>query len=198
MDETGDGEMAGEEIEGEVSVDVKLERGCVDRESKESEEKVGVEIAGEIVEEIEGGEAADYRLKRGRVDREREGTVGVEMAGETEERKSEEFQVEIGTVEKLKWGGSCLVLAEEWPSWTFALDALGCKEIKTHVKWRQPRAREEFAATVLGSTKIDAVELTKLSKSEEKFHVFIQGSEAFIEKQLELVTLMGCLSCCPI
>ena len=42
------------------------------------------------------------------------------------------FQEEKGImVKRPVWEASCVVIAEHWPSWTFALHSIGVRELKT-------------------------------------------------------------------
>ena len=90
------------------------------------------------------------------------------------------YQEGRGWVHKWCEDEGCVVFAEGWPSWAFALDALGCKDIQTLARFKTPQEREEFRATSLGTSRVSMTQLKKRWKEREVCpHVFIQGSEEF-------------------
>ena len=75
-----------------------------------------------------------------------------------------------------------LVVSEGWPSWSFALRNLGCGDIATLARFRQPRLREEFKSTTLGSTYVSSFnELVTFCESKIPPLVFMQGSSSFCD-----------------
>ena len=78
-----------------------------------------------------------------------------------------------GVLELIDWHGPVLVVSEGWPSWSFALRNLGCSDIATLARFRQPRLREEFKSTTLGSTYVnsynDLVFLPRLVKNIDNY-----------------------------
>ena len=85
-----------------------------------------------------------------------------------------------GVLELIDWHGPVLVVSEGWPSWSFALRNLGCSDIATLARFRQPRLREEFKSTTLGSTYVNSYnDLVSFCVSKIPPLVFLQGSSAF-------------------
>ena len=90
---------------------------------------------------------------------------------------------------------SCVVLAEGWPSWTFALDALGCREIMTLASFSSALEREEFKATRVGPTRVVLKDLRlRWSELGLKPHVLVQGSAAFSDSMRKLIDELGAAS----
>ena len=83
----------------------------------------------------------------------------------------------------------CIVMAEHWPSWSFALTTVGVKNLKTIVGSNSALTRQELKATCVGDSLTSWV---KLRQEWENFgakgpRVFIQGSSQFVEDMLKMI-----------
>ena len=80
--------------------------------------------------------------------------------------------------------GPIVVCAEYWPSWSFALDVLGCTDISTYTRFSSPLAKKEFQATGLGKTlkvNIQSLILELRDKAVPPL-IFLQGSDKFAKE----------------
>ena len=106
-------------------------------------------------------------------------------------------QEELGFVRTNRiWNVDCLVLAERWPSWSFALQALRVASLSTVVVSATTKALRELEGTSIGSTLMDVKGWSEGIKDRvtSSSLVFVQGSEAFaaqMEGLLEGLTLGG-------
>ena len=91
----------------------------------------------------------------------------------------------------IEWRGCGVVLAESWPSWSFALNALNSKELVTYCTFSSGKGRKEFQATTLGTTLVKSLDKVRqfCGKSVLSPLVFIQGSAAFCQ-EMELYARM--------
>ena len=98
-----------------------------------------------------------------------------DMSGE----KPKHQQVVTGSLDLIRWTGPVIVCAEYWPSWSFALDALGCTDIKTYARFASPTAKKEFQATSLGRTLEGNIQplILEVGKKCVPPLIFLQGSE---------------------
>ncbi|GFH49897.1 hypothetical protein CTEN210_06373 [Chaetoceros tenuissimus] len=76
--------------------------------------------------------------------------------------------------------GRGLVLAQGWPSWSYALQGLGFSSIFTYVEGLSLSAMAEVQATCIGKTIVKNDQLSSLLEDEEMC-VFVQGSREFLE-----------------
>ena len=105
------------------------------------------------------------------------------------------FQEEVGTIQRWVVPEGCVVLSEGWPSWTFALRALGCHDVVTWAVFDSHREKEEFRATGVGKTLVTELELRDLwTRWSRKPHVLIQGSWSFVRKVEEWTRKRGASS----
>ena len=95
-----------------------------------------------------------------------------------------EQQEVLGTVEVEVWNHPVLVLAETWPSFAFAAQAVGCLDIKTWCKFGSAKSKVEFMSTRLGSTLAESSleELVKLYANQPTLTVLIQGDATFCNR----------------
>ena len=102
------------------------------------------------------------------------------------------YQEEKGTVPLWPEEARAVVLAEDWPSWSFALDGLGCKNILTYVQFRGPKAREEFKVTALGKTRVgwDLLRRDWRNRKDSPC-VFVQGGKVFRERMRAMTKELG-------
>ena len=92
------------------------------------------------------------------------------------------YQEEIGFFKKGELDYHALVLAQGWPSWSFALDGLGFQSICTLASFESVTSREEFMSTDLGDTLISNSGLNPwLEKHNENGVLFVQGEREFLE-----------------
>ncbi len=113
-----------------------------------------------------------------------------------EEHPENMLQEELGEVSHQTNLGPAFVFAQRWPSWSFAVEALGFKDISTCVDWSGAVAREEFRSTSLGPT---LVTLSAIKRRLENYKasklmpplVFIQGNLIYLESCLKLFTNAG-------
>ena len=99
------------------------------------------------------------------------------------------YQVEEGVLEFVSCTDQCIVFAEHWPSWSFALTTVGVKNLKTIVGSNSALTRQELKATCVGDSLTSWV---KLRQEWENFgakgpRVFIQGSSQFVEDMLKMI-----------
>ena len=94
------------------------------------------------------------------------------------------FQEENEQVKLSAWKASCVVIAEHWPSWSFALHSLGVQDLETVLSVASAGMVKEVMETALGSTLIgkskDVLEQAAVDGRWRKKLIFIQGSEFFI------------------
>ena len=100
----------------------------------------------------------------------------------------ESFQEERGFLKAdRRWKVRCCVIADDWPSWSFALYALGVKNIDTVMPTASPGVIAEVKATAVGQSVVDygiwkgAKE--ELMKSYDL--VLVQGSDYFVNEVQE-------------
>ena len=96
------------------------------------------------------------------------------------------FQEEKGRMARRPvWEASCVVIAEHWPSWTFALHSIGVRELKTVLPVASDRTVKEVLETYVGNTVYwgsgkELLEEVALDGSWKGKLIFIQGSEYFV------------------
>ena len=115
--------------------------------------------------------------------------------GEEEDRNKGrrlELVEENGVVPRLDCQFESWVVAEGWPSWSFVLKALGCKELHTVVKGLKLEELLELRAAGLENAKLNSWthirRLLEVKPSMER-RLWIQGSRAFINDTLKLAKL---------
>jgi hypothetical protein len=141
--------------------------------------------------EVKGKEdEGDEEYKRDKVEKE-----------ENEENKSFKLQTETGTFQHLQLEMHALVIAQGWPSWSYALEGLGFASTSTLASFENVSSREEFLVTDLGSTLIHQSKLNDwLSEHSEDGIIFIQGDRQFLEsvyyKTLDAVTKLRLVYVC--
>ena len=92
------------------------------------------------------------------------------------------FQEETGNFRKRELPDHAMVIAQGWPSWTFALEGLGFRSVSTIASFGSQASQEEFQATEMGSTLVDKAELSPwLEANDVKGIIFVQGEQAFLE-----------------
>ena len=86
------------------------------------------------------------------------------------------FQEETGNFRKRELPDHAMVIAQGWPSWTFALEGLGFRSVSTIASFGSQASQEEFQATEMGSTLVDKEELSPwLETNDVKGIIFVQG-----------------------
>ena len=87
----------------------------------------------------------------------------------------------VGTVETIPWSFPVLVLAESWPSWSFAAQALGCVDITTWCRFVSAKSKVEFESTRLGSTLMSCSlkEVARKLTGQPGLTILIQGGASF-------------------
>ena len=116
-------------------------------------------------------------------------TLDLEGRMRYEEDSDVDFQEENGLVPRLECNFESWVLAEGWPSWSFVLRALGCKDLFTIVKGLKLEELMEVRESGLDQRRIHSwTHISKLLaiKSATERHVWIQGSRKFIADALKL------------
>ena len=75
------------------------------------------------------------------------------------------------------------VIAEDWPSWSFALEAIGVKSIKTMMPYASNRIVQEVKETRLGGSLVDVKDglPTVETVMGDREVVLLQGSDVFVE-----------------
>ena len=98
-----------------------------------------------------------------------------------------DHQEVTGTVRALIWQYPVLIFAEQWPSMSFAAQALGCLDITTWCKFSSAKSKVEFISTRLGSTlsREPLVNLLKRFVKLQRVTVIIQGSTTFTNQYRE-------------
>ena len=99
---------------------------------------------------------------------------------------------ENGLVPKLDCRFESWVLAEGWPSWSYVLKSLGCKDLHTVVKGLSLGGLLEVRATGLEASKVHTwTHVNKLLniKTASQRHVWIQGSREFVAEAFKLAKL---------
>ena len=81
----------------------------------------------------------------------------------------------------IPWSHPVLVIAEEWPSFTYAAQAAGCLDITTWCDFKTAKSKVEFLSTRLGSTLADYLleAVAKQFTPVQYLIVLIQGSPSF-------------------
>ena len=87
----------------------------------------------------------------------------------------------VGVVHTRAWSFPVLVLAEVWPSFSYAAQALGCLDITTWCHFESAKAKVEFTSTSLGKTLSEGslAFLAMRFASQSSVTVLIQGSASF-------------------
>ena len=98
-----------------------------------------------------------------------------------EEKLSETSTVDSGVLQLVDWGSASIVIAEHWPSWAFALQALGCSELYTVVE-SMDRFVLDLGATSIGDSLNDLDQLDNVMSSVNRPNVFMQGSAEFTNR----------------
>ena len=123
--------------------------------------------------------------EEGSLGRERGDVIGLE---EDKAQMSEEN----GLVPRLECRFESWVLSEGWPSWSYVLKSLGCKDLHTVVKGLSLGELLEVRATGLNPSKVHSwTHVRKLLelKSASTRHMWIQGSREFIDHSIKLAKL---------
>ena len=99
---------------------------------------------------------------------------------------------ENGLIPKVECGFESWVLAEGWPSWSYVLKSLGCKDVRTVVKGLALSELLEVRATGLDTAMVHTwthVNRLLKIKSASTRHMWIQGSREFVSEALKLANL---------
>ncbi len=99
-----------------------------------------------------------------------------------------------GVVPHVVCQAECWVVAEGWPSWSYVLRSLGCKDIYTVVKGLSLGELLEVRATGLDPSRIHSwthIEKLLAMKSASPRHLWIQGSREFISQVLKIAKLFN-------
>ena len=99
---------------------------------------------------------------------------------------------ENGLIPRVDCSFESWVLAEGWPSWSYVLKSLGCKDLHTVVKGLSLGGLLEVRATGLETSKVHTwTHVSKLLKikTASQRHVWIQGSQEFVAEALKLAKL---------
>ena len=110
------------------------------------------------------------------------------------------YQVASGTFNVSPLPQHALVIAQGWPSWTFALEGLGFESISTIASFSNLSSREEFRSTSMGQTLISREAVSKWALSHDSDGVvFVQGNSDFLDlthQKLkgfqDLICIFGC------
>ena len=105
---------------------------------------------------------------------------------------SEILSEENGLIPKVDCRFESWVLAEGWPSWSYVLKSLGCKDVHTVVKGLSLGELLEVRATGLNTSKVHTwthVNRLLKIKSASTRHMWIQGSREFVSDALKLAQL---------
>ena len=91
------------------------------------------------------------------------------------------FQEVVGTLHVAPWSHPVLVIAEDWPSFSFAAQAAGCLDIFTWCLFKTAKSKVEFLSTRLGCTLVDLPLDEMVTRFARLPHltVLIQGSPEF-------------------
>ena len=90
------------------------------------------------------------------------------------------FQVATGIIKPASLSNNVLVISQGWPSWTFALDGLGFKSIKTIASFSSIMNRDEFRTTSLGTTLLNRKFLQDwIATNRQEGIIFIQSDSSF-------------------
>ena len=83
-----------------------------------------------------------------------------------------------------RWTVRCCVVVSDWPSWSFALNALGVVDVVTEMPTASNRVLEEVKAMAVGQLLVDYNEWSKTKVEFMKNYdlVLIQGSDYFVNK----------------
>jgi hypothetical protein len=110
------------------------------------------------------------------------------------------FQEVHGSISHSQVDEPVLVIAQGWPSWSFALDGLGFGSITTSAQFPSLSSKEEFKSTSLGPSLISNHSIDDwIAKHGETGLLFIQGDQPFLssifhrfENFDELRVVFGC------
>ena len=95
------------------------------------------------------------------------------------------YQEETGRIKVgSRWNARCCVIAEGWPSWSFALHAFGARNVTTLLPSATKQAVLEIKETAVGSSLMEFEEWKSELESQSNFCdvVFIQGSDYFVSE----------------
>ena len=97
-----------------------------------------------------------------------------------------EIQEECGVVPQLDGDFVSLVLSEGFPSWSFVLQSLGCKKIHTVTDGLTLEEKNELRTARPGESTSwrNLSQVCEKLKSQPRVFVWVQGSEAFINKAI--------------
>ena len=101
------------------------------------------------------------------------------------EDSAESFQEERGRLRRgQQWRVRCCVVASDWPSWSFALDALGVSNVVTVMPTATAKVIEELRATAVGQSIVNYSEWAKAKGELMKEYdlVLVQGSDYFVDE----------------
>ena len=113
------------------------------------------------------------------------------------------YQVEEGSLETVVCSNACLVIAEHWPSWGFALKTVGVKDLKTILGTSSARIKAEIKSTHIGDslTTWDALKKSWTVEGVKWSKLFIQGSTSFVEdvvKTMEWIPVVSVSAITPV
>ena len=113
------------------------------------------------------------------------------------------YQVEEGSLETVVCSNACVVIAEHWPSWSFALKTVGVKDLKTILGTSSARIKAEIKSTHIGDslTTWDALKKSWTVEGVKWPKLFIQGSTSFVEdvmKTMEWIPVVSVSAITPV
>ena len=107
--------------------------------------------------------------------------LGKQFGSTAREDVTVDFQEVLGTLNVEPWTHPVLVIAEHWPSFTYAVQAVGSLDITTWCSFKMAKSKVEFLSMRLGTTLIDLSlgDLAKRFAPLLHLTVLIQGSPTF-------------------
>ena len=89
--------------------------------------------------------------------------------------------------------GNCCVVAEGWPSWSFALHALGVRNVTTVLPTVTQQVLKEVKETVMGSLLMEYGEWESSLDLQLESHdvVLVQGSDYFVSEMRRKIASNG-------
>ena len=89
------------------------------------------------------------------------------------------------------WAISCVVIAEHWPSWSFALQSLGVQKLETVLPVAAAGTVKEVMETTVGGTVLRKAEgVLEAAAADGRWKhslLFIQGSDYFVSNVRSLL-----------
>ena len=120
------------------------------------------------------------------------------MNQEPKEEEGSGFQEERGEVlTNVIWNTRCVVVAEAWPSWSFALQALSAQSILTVIPKTDVDVVKELKATSIGGTLVQCPDEGVAGLLTPGSLLLVQGSRKFVEEQRAAMGLQRELAECP-